>query len=152
AAKPDALLTLGVTASLAIMAAYVRAPAPRRALALGLAIGLTTGIKYPGLLLLGPAWLAVTLASSRTGWRALVRGDLVTVGAAAAGAFVVTSPYLFLNPQTRRAVLGVFGSIFPSLFPGLVPPTLPPALLAMTPAQQWWSGFAYHLGVSLWYG
>jgi 4-amino-4-deoxy-L-arabinose transferase-like glycosyltransferase len=152
AAKPDALLTLGVTAALALMAAYVRAPAPRRALALGVAIGLTTGIKYPGLLLLGPGWLAVTLGSPRSGWRRFVDRDLVAVGVAAVGAFVVTSPYLFLNPQTRRAVLGVFGSIFPGLFPGLVPPTLPPALLAMTPARQWWSGFAYHVDVSLRYG
>jgi hypothetical protein len=65
---------------------------------------------------------------------------------------VVTSPYLFVNAETRRALLGVFGSIFPGLFPDLVPAAVPPALLALAPAHQWWSGSAYHVAVSLRHG
>jgi hypothetical protein len=152
AAKPDALLTLGITAALALMAAYARAPTRRRALGLGVVIGLATGIKYPALLLCVPAWVAVVLGSRRAGWRRWLETDVLLVGAAAAGTLVATSPYLFSNPETRRALLGVFGSIFPSFFPDLVPAALPPALLALAPARQWWSGYAYHLAVSLRHG
>lgn len=152
AAKPDALLTLGVTAALVAMGAFLRAPSRHRAAAMGIVIGLATGIKYPALLLLVPAWVAAVYASTRTGWRRWIANDVILVAAVAGGTFVATSPYLFLNPETRRGVLGVFGSIFPSLFPGLVPAALPPALFEMTPERHWWSGFAYHLSVSLWHG
>ncbi|HWP64571.1 MAG TPA: glycosyltransferase family 39 protein [Candidatus Limnocylindria bacterium] len=152
AAKPDALLTLGVAVALLVMARVAAGATVAGVLACGAAIGLATGIKYPALLLLAPAWVAVAAGSDRRGWRRWLDVRLAAVGGAAALAFVATSPYLLLNPETRRAVLGVFGSIFPSLFPSLVPAALPPALFEMTPERAWWSGFAYHVGVSLRYG
>jgi hypothetical protein len=152
AAKPDALLTLGVTVALAVMAGYVRVPSRRRAALIGMAIGLTMGIKYPAVLLLVPAWVATAFGSRAPGWRRWCAADTLVIAATAAAAFVVTSPYLVLDSETRHAMLGVLGSIFPSLFPGLVPPALPPALLAMAPARHWWSGFAYHLSVSFRHG
>jgi 4-amino-4-deoxy-L-arabinose transferase-like glycosyltransferase len=152
AAKPDALLTLGVTAALTLMAGVAHLPRRGRLAALGAVIGLATGIKYPALLLLAPAWVACVLGSRHAGWRRWVGNGIVPVAAAAGLVFVATSPYLFLNPETRRAVLGVFGSIFPSLFPGLVPKALPAALLEMGPERHWWSGYAYHLTMSLRHG
>jgi hypothetical protein len=152
AVKPEALLTLGVVAALGLMAALARRPTRGRAVALGVAIGLATGIKYPGLLLLVPAWIAAVCASPARGWRRLLPGAAVLTGVTALATFVVTSPFLFLNPQTRAAVLGVFASIFPQAFPGLAPPAVQQSLAALGERRAWWEGLVYHATFSLRYG
>jgi 4-amino-4-deoxy-L-arabinose transferase-like glycosyltransferase len=79
-AVTDIALTLGVTAALALMVMG------RIELA-GVAIGLATSAKYPGILLLAPL---VVAAWGRWG-RLLAAGGLAVV------AFAVTSPYVLLN-------------------------------------------------------
>jgi hypothetical protein len=62
ALKPDVELALGVLASVWLLARYVEAPSARRAVAAGVAIGVTTAFKYNGVLLLAPAYLAELMA------------------------------------------------------------------------------------------
>lgn len=84
-AVTDVALTLGVAASLALMVSG-------RLEWAGLAAGLATGAKYPGIFLLAPLVVA--------GWRQWRR--LVVAVAIAAAGFLVTSPYVLAHP--RQAV------------------------------------------------
>src|SRR5262245_62234264 len=56
ALKPDVHIALGVLVSLWLVACYAVAPSRRLALWAGCAIGLTTALKYNGILLLIPAY------------------------------------------------------------------------------------------------
>jgi 4-amino-4-deoxy-L-arabinose transferase-like glycosyltransferase len=79
-AVTDIALTLGVTAALALMVMG------RIELA-GVAIGLATSAKYPGILLLAP----LVVAAWGRWWR------LASAAGLAVAAFAVTSPYVLLN-------------------------------------------------------
>ena len=117
-AKPDALLALGVVIALGLMAPLARGSSWLRALAVGVAIGLTMTFKYPAILLLPAAWGACVSGSDARGWRRLVPSHGFVVLAGAAVAFVASNPDALLNEQTRAHVLTIVGVVFPSLFPG----------------------------------
>src|SRR6059036_2036423 len=82
--KPDTLLALGVLISVWLLARWLERPGRGGALAAGVAIGLTTGIKYPGILLLFPAWVADPRTGRRGIGRLLPSVDLLALVAAAA--------------------------------------------------------------------
>ena len=152
AVKPDAFLTLGVVVVLGLAARLASGITGARAVAVGIAIGVATGMKYPALLLGVPAWLAAVLASGAPGWRRWLPPAGILVGIVALVTFAATSPFLFLNPATRRTLLGVFCSIFPQVFPALPQPPIPPAMVALRPPHTWWQGFVYHVTFSLPFG
>src|SRR5438552_2647790 len=80
--KPDTLLALGVLVSIWLLARWREHPGRRGSIAAGLAIGLTTGIKYPGVLLLFPAWVADPRAGPRGIGRLLPSVGLLALVAA----------------------------------------------------------------------
>lgn len=98
ACKPDVLLALATVLALAACAALAERPSVRRGVLAGAAIGVATGMKQPGILLLAPLYLSGVLASTATGWRRLVPSrPVVTGGAVAVAVFLVTSPFLILD-------------------------------------------------------
>lgn len=148
AVKPDVLLALGIILALHVMVPLAeRATAWRGALA-GLAIGLTMAMKYPGVILLVPAYLAAVMGASARGWRRLVPGPALVLAAVAGAVFVATSPYLVFNPKTRDAIVYIVRVVFPQLFPE--PPVLP--IPAGAADRAWWDGLVYHASFSLRYG
>ncbi len=97
ALKPDVLLAFGVLASLGQLARFVSAPSTRRALVAGVAIGLTTAVKYNGLFLLVPAYVAGWVATPAVARRWLPGRDVWLIAAAAGATFVLTCPFLVLD-------------------------------------------------------
>ena len=96
--KPETLLAAGFLLSIWLLARYVQAPGAGRAALAGLAIGLTTAVKYNGILLLVPAYLAGVLASSQRGARRLLpRGHVALCAAVALAVFLALCPYLLLD-------------------------------------------------------
>jgi len=142
AAKPDVLLAAGVLVSLWAMAALARGATLRRAAVAGLAIGLTLAVKYPGVILLFPAYVAAVIGSGARGWRRLVPAPAVVTGAVAAAVFLATSPSLVLNPRSHAGIAMQLSVILPHGVPGAV----------SSGDRPWWGGFAYHAGFSLRYG
>ncbi len=157
AAKPDVLMSLGVVAALGTMAPLGRGAARGRAVATGIVIGLAMGMKYPAVLLLVPAWVLCMVGSPRSGWRRLVPLPGFIVVAAAAVAFLITSPDLLLNPETRRKVLSIVVLVFPRAFPDVESPAASiPALLSSPDgfqhSQSALDGWRYYYGFALRYG
>ena len=96
--KTEPLLAAGVTWSLWRLGRWVETPTPRRAALAGVAIGLATACKYPGIFLLGPAWVASAHASPRAGWRRwLPTGQLVLIAIVSLATFVAVCPYTVLD-------------------------------------------------------
>lgn len=154
AAKPDVLMSLGVVASLGVMAPLGRVPSVRRAVATGVLIGLSMGMKYPAVLLLVPAYVLAVLSCERRGWRRLVPRTAVIATISAALAFMVTSPDLVLNPQTRNKVLSIVVLVFPQAFPGMVaeaPPIAASTIGLQHPADAL-EGWRFYYGFALRYG
>ncbi len=135
AAKPDALLALGVLASLWAMAPLARGATLRRAAVAGVTVGLTLAVKYPAVILLVPAYAAAVMGSPARGWWRLMPVAAVVVGVTAAVVFLATSPSLVLNPRSHEGIAMQLGAILPS-----------------SAEHPWWSGFAYHARFSLRYG
>jgi hypothetical protein len=153
AAKPDVLMSLGVVASIGLMAALAKRATLGRAALVGCVIGLAMGMKYPAVLLLLPAWLAAVMGSELRGVRRLLPGSAIVVGVAAAASFLVTSPDLFLNAETRTKVLRIVVLVFPWAFPNVVDTGGVPAGTVDIPAvPSFWYGYAYHAAFSLRYG
>ena len=98
ALKTEPLLAAAVVWSLWRLARFVEAPGRGRAALAGFAIGLATACKYPGIFLLGPAWVASALGSPRRGWRCwLPTRDLVLIAIVALATFLAGCPYIVLD-------------------------------------------------------
>lgn len=151
AVKTEALLTLGVVWALAAIARLAEGVTIRRALGAGLAIGATTAMKYPGILLLAPAWIAAIMGSDARGVRRWLSVPAVVTAGVAGLVFLVLSPNLVLDPAARESLLSVFSSIFPSIAPRPVR-QMPPEILEIAPLPAWWTALIYHARFSLRYG
>jgi 4-amino-4-deoxy-L-arabinose transferase-like glycosyltransferase len=157
--KPEALLGLGVVLALGAMLPLARRATPARGALAGLAVGAAAAAKYPGALLLVPAWVAAAWGSASPGWRRLVSLPAAVVAAAAAALFFATSPQTLTDPATRDAVLRLPGLVFPQLFPGLLAGATElanPAFEGPGPSPYAGPGAlasaVYHARFSLWYG
>jgi hypothetical protein len=150
--KPDTLLALGVLASVWLLARWQERSGRGRAVAAGVAIGLTTGIKYPGIVLLAPAWLADATSSRRRGLgRVVPSADLLVLLAAAAVTIAVTNPYLLID-ATRTSGTASFATwaVYASRPDAHPPPGASLLVRAATFVRT--RAFGYHLGVSLRHG
>jgi len=147
--KPDVLLGLVFLLSLERLAAFVRAPSGRNALVAGACIGIATGIKYNGILLVLPAFVACVMVAPRPGLAALVpHRHVFTIALAAAAAFFATCPYVLLDPARVRHDLTVVAFSSFATRPDAAPPAgagwLDRAALFVRSRA-----FAYHAEVSL---
>lgn len=151
ALKPDVPLALGALVAIWCLARYVEAPTARRALAAGLAIGLTTAIKYNGILLLVPAYLAECMAPHPRRWRLLPTRTGWLLGVVAVGSFLAVSPHMVLDfARTWETYHVARWNVYVTR-PESVPP--PDASLL----ERAWlflrtRAFGYHLAVSLRHG
>lgn len=146
ALKSESFVTLGMLFGAWMIARWAEAPRPRRAMAAGIAIGVATALKYPGILLLVPAWIADVRWGGRTGWRRwMPGGQLVLVGITAALAFAVCSPFLLLDVWTVSSTAAFVGRAVYASRPG------PPGggAIARVLGER---SFGYHLTVSLRHG
>lgn len=112
--KAEAFLTFAIVPAIAACARLVDEPTGRRGIVAGAWIAVATGMKQPGVLLLVPLWAAGILASPRTGWRRLVPGAPVLLGAMTAVAlFLATGPYLVLDWRFVWQQMGpAIGTVF----------------------------------------
>jgi 4-amino-4-deoxy-L-arabinose transferase-like glycosyltransferase len=96
--KPDVLLGLFILPALAACARVMRTPTAAAGAWAGFWIGVATGMKQPGILVLIPLYVANILGSRASGWRRWLPGAPVWAGAAVATTvFLVTSPFLILD-------------------------------------------------------
>jgi 4-amino-4-deoxy-L-arabinose transferase-like glycosyltransferase len=159
AAKPDVLLSLMVLVALLSMIPLARRASLANGLLAGIGVGAAMAVKYPGVVLLVPAYAAAVMGSSARGWRRWLPAPAVAAGAAAALFFVATSPYLVFSREAIAGLSRSFGWIFPNLFPELIgaePVEAPPVFDAPEPSEygspEWWGTLLYHARFSLWYG
>src|SRR5262245_46951534 len=150
ALKTESFLALGTLAAIALVARWAEDRTPRRAIAAGLAIGLTTGFKYNGILLLFPAWLADLWTAPQLGIRRLLPSRrLIGIAGVALGTFLVACPYLLLDwPRTQETYHVIRTAIFASRPqpPGAVPtPPLTERMRRFVAERA----FVYHVTVSL---
>lgn len=146
AMKPDALLTLATVGTLVLLARVGSRPSWSRLAALGIAVGLGIGMKYPAVLLLVPIATVLVDSQGARGMR-----DLLVVSAVVALTFAMTNPLLLVSGQARSSVAAVLGLLFPKFFAQLAQP-LPPVLATIAPPRPLGSGFVYHATFSLRYG
>jgi 4-amino-4-deoxy-L-arabinose transferase-like glycosyltransferase len=155
ALKADVFLTFGVVACLDLLARWVTEQTEhtwRRAALAGLAIGVTTALKYPGILLLGTAYHADVLASRVHGVRRLLpSGGAILLAVIALGTFIAGSPYLLLDFEHARpsAVISV-QAVYAPRPDRRAPPN--PGLVERVRRSIAARAFGYHLGVSLRHG
>jgi hypothetical protein len=114
-AKPDVTLAFWCMAALHLLSRLAEQTTTRRGAAAGIAIGLGMASKPPAVLLFAPAWVASVLGSSDRGWRRLLPGSLIVAGVVAGLVFLITSPDLIFNAETRNQVAGIVYLVFPSL-------------------------------------
>jgi 4-amino-4-deoxy-L-arabinose transferase-like glycosyltransferase len=151
ALKPDAPLALGLLASLGLLARYAEAPTRRRAIAAGVAIGLTTAIKYNGVLLIIPALMADAIAPAPRARRFLPRVETWLLCVVAGVAFLAACPFLVLDWQrTWDTFLIANWNLYVTRPEALPPPdaTLGERLANLLTTRS----FGYHVAVSLRYG
>jgi hypothetical protein len=119
ALKPDVLATLGTVVALGAMVPLAERATLRRGALAGAAVGGAMAMKYTAVLLLAPLAVAALLGSgargTRGGVRALASGPAALAGFAVAAVFLATSPYLWLDPDSRAE----FARGLPLLFPWL---------------------------------
>jgi hypothetical protein len=152
ALKPDVLLGACMLATLWLLSRWLVEPTARRATIAGLAVGLTTAIKYNGVLLVVPAYLMAVAASPLRGWRrVLPTRSFVRLALTAAVTVLVACPYLILDPERTRFTVWFMAFTAFATRPG-----------AGLPAGAGWLDvplhfvrtrpFGYHWAVSLWHG
>lgn len=115
--KPDVALGFGVMLTLAACVPLARAATRGRAARAGAALGAATAVKYPGVLLALPVWAAAVRGTAGRWWRRIVPPGALVAAAVAAAVFLATSPFLLVNEETRRFLVGVVRLVFPSVFP-----------------------------------
>src|SRR5581483_5449078 len=136
ALKAEALLTLAMVPALAACARVAEQPTARRAASAGVWIGIATGMKQPGSLLLVPLYAAGVLGSRGSGWRRFFPAVVVLGALVAVAVFVATGPYLVLD----------WGFVWKQMGPS-VGTVLAPEGGAAQPRA-----FPYHVTVSLRHG
>lgn len=156
ALKAEALFTLAVVPAIAACARLAEAPAARRAAAAGAWIGIATGMKQPGSLLLIPLWAAGVLGAKARGLRRWLPGALVLLGGVVAlVVFLATGPYLVLDwgfawrkmcPAIGTVLGPGNGSLWQQLCPGIAAVPAP----AVDPSRE--RAFLYHVTVSFRHG
>ncbi len=151
-AKPDVALGFWVTVALGTLAGVARKATLRGALGAGAAIGFAMAMKPPGVLLFAPAWLACVLGTTTRGPRRFLPGVLIALGWMAATVFLVTSPDLIFNAETRRQVLGIVSLVFPSLDPSTSQPASVAPLAPVAPEASPLRGYAYYSFFALRHG
>jgi hypothetical protein len=152
--KADVPLALAVTVCLAALARWAARRTTADAVRAGVAVGVATGIKYPGMLLLATGlqadWLARTAGD---GWRRLVPSARFWLFVAMATVtFLCASPYLLVD--TDRLTTTFTDSVRAVYGPGR-PGFTPPADAPWWVHAASWVGnrtFAYHARVSLRWG
>ena len=101
ALKADVLLALSFPIALWAIARHAEQPDRRRAWLAGIAIGIATGLKYPGIVLLVPVYVAHLWTAPPGGglrrWRP--SPAVLMIGAVAATTFLLTSPYLLSDHE-----------------------------------------------------
>ncbi len=146
--KTESFLALGILVSIWCLSRWATQRTARSALVAGVAIGVTTGFKYNGILLLVGAWFADLLSSPRAGLRRLwPSGQLVGIGAATVGVFLLCSPYLILDWKLTEETLGFMPmAVFASR-----PSPGPPATSRVEALERELTmrAFGYHVRVSL---
>jgi hypothetical protein len=159
AAKPDALLSLAVLVALLSMVPLARRASLGNGLLAGIGVGAAMAVKYPGVVLLVPAYAAAVMGSEAKGWRRWLPAPAVAAGAAAALFFVATSPYLILNRESVAMIRRILGFVFPQLFLESIAeeqaeslPVLEGPELSDYGSPAWWGTLLYHARFSLWYG
>lgn len=151
ALKPDVHLALGVLVSVWLLARYATAPTLRNALLAGVAIGLTTALKYNGILLLIPAYVADLMTPRRT-QRALVPSRLVIVlGITAVASFLAACPFLVTDfARTYETYLIATRNVYVTRPESVAPPDADWLTRAWIFLRT--RSFGYHLTLSLRYG
>jgi hypothetical protein len=147
--KPDAALSFAVVVTLAACVRLASGATRGRAVRAGAALGAATALKYPGVLLAVPVWLASVLGTAAHGWRRLLPASALVAGLVAAAVFVATSPFLVVNQRTRDFLVMVAHIVLPGVFGE------PVAAGSSAATSLGWvthAAFGYHLGFSLRYG
>ena len=162
AIKPDALLSFFVTLAVVGAAALGRGLSLRRGILAGLAVGCAGATKYNGALVALPVCIAAWAAARRAGTRGvavLFPKPLLAAGGAAAGFFLVTSPFLLFNEQAVLMLSDILQSVLPTGFAhpsASVADRLANVIGPETPAWATQYGklgtLWYHLAFSLNYG
>ncbi len=159
AAKPDVLLSLVVLVALLSMIPLARRASLGNGLLAGIGVGVAMAAKYPGVVLLVPAYAAAVMGSEARGWRRWLPAPAIAAGAAAALFFVATSPYLVLNRESVAMIRRVLGFVFPDLFLESIAEEQARSIRpfeAPEPSEygspEWWGTLLYHARFSLWYG
>jgi 4-amino-4-deoxy-L-arabinose transferase-like glycosyltransferase len=159
AAKPDVLLSLAVLVALLSMLPLARRASLGRGILAGVGVGFAMAVKYPGVVLLVPAYAAAVMGSQARGWRRWLPAPALAAGAAAALVFVATSPYLVLNRESIAMLRRTLGFVFPNLFLESIAEEQAQALPLLEgpePSEygstRWWGTLLYHARFSLWYG
>jgi hypothetical protein len=150
ALKADVPLTIGVLVSLWTLARYRDEPTVARAVLAGTAIGITTALKYPGVILLFTAWHAA--AGHGSGWRRMLPArSFVWIVVVATIVFLAACPYLLID---RELLVTTFSFSVRAVYwmrPHLAPREGAPVadqLAAFLATRT----FAYHVHTSLRYG
>ena len=150
ALKADVPLAFGVLVSLWTLARYRDEPTVARAVIAGAAIGITTALKYPGVILLLTAWH--TVPSHGSGWQRLLPArSFVWLALVATLVFLAGCPYLLID---RELLVTTFTFSVKAVYwmrPHLAPREGAP-LADQIAAFLATRTFAYHLHTSLRYG
>jgi hypothetical protein len=105
-------------------------------------------MKYPGVVLVAPLYVAAVLGAEGRGWRRLLPGPAIVGGVVAAATFVATSPFLVLSAEARSLTYSVGHLVLPQVFPGGSP--FGPGEGEV--ARDWREGLVYHAVFSLRWG
>lgn len=149
--KTEALLALAALFAMDRLARWAASERRRDALLAGAAIGVATGIKYPALFLLVPAWIADVLRPGRRGVRLLPSADLLVIGVATVAAFFVVSPFVILDAGRMKDTVDLLSiAIYATRPDAVIPADAGPldGLLGWLRSRA----FGYHATVSLRYG
>jgi 4-amino-4-deoxy-L-arabinose transferase-like glycosyltransferase len=149
--KPDVLLSLVMLAAVAGIAPLAGRATTARGARAGLLVGLAMAVKYPGVLLMVPLYLAAVLGSTARGWRRLVPGPAIVGGLTAVAVFFATSPDLLWNPSTLRDAFNILPITFATLPGGGIADPNSPLMAAFREAfaggypdyssRPWWDGY-----------
>ncbi len=168
ALKPDVLMGLFVTATIAASVALAKRPTLRSGAIAGLCVGAAAAAKYNGIVAATPVCAAAWLGAPERGpgslgalggLRRLLSPPLIAAGAAAAFFFAATSPFVLLNP----AALEMLQRNLSVVIPGSVDPLPAAAASGLAgfegpTAPEWAARFGpfgsvvYHAAFSLRYG
>jgi hypothetical protein len=153
--KPDVMLSSFIVITFACLVPLARRATARHGILAGAAVGAAMAMKYPGILLLVPLYVAAAMGSPARGWRRLVPMPAVLGGCVAALVFLLTSPDLVFSGESKRMLSKMVLILFPQIWTDWIPLELREAAARpFGPAVEnpGWRAFLYHVRFSLWYG